>query len=156
MATTLLPMQHQWDKEPNIGEPSARSSLQQRIADLLPQFPNIELAILFGSAASNRLRPGSDIDIATAAATPLKITQIIAISTALQHLLRRGIDCIDLNAVSGTILQQALCTGIIIKKTPARLAALMKKMWYNQADMMPHTRRIMEAHCQRFLYDNAV
>ena len=40
---------------------------------------------------------------------------------------------VDLQAVSGVILQQALCTGTVLVKKPTLLhAELLKKMWYNQ------------------------
>jgi hypothetical protein len=71
---------------------------------------------------------------------------------ALEESLARDIDIIDLNAVNGHILQKALCSGdIIIKKSVPLLAFLLKKMWYNQIDMMPKTIMIMENQVKRFI-----
>ena len=62
------------------------------------------------------------------------------------------ITLVDLHQVSGTILQQALCTGeFLLKNSQGILAGLMKKMWYNQADMMPLSKRVQEAQIRRFI-----
>lgn len=61
------------------------------------------------------------------------------------------VDLIDLQEVSGIILQQALCHGVLIRSTPSTYVSLIRKMWYNQADMMPYTRRVLERHAQRFI-----
>ena len=74
----------------------------------------------------------------------------------LQIALSRGLnyelDLIDLQAVSGIILKEGLCSGrIVVNKAPSIYAHLMKKMWYNQADMMPNTKMILKKKCLRFV-----
>jgi len=122
----------------------------QIIQDVLTRFPEIKIVTLFGSAASGRLKPNSDIDIAVAAQEKLSFDQKFDIMIALTNTLIREIDLIDLQAVAGPILEEALCTGIVIKKTDL-FAKLIQKMWYNQADMMPLTRMIIKKRCQRFV-----
>gem|GEM_PF-4307950 len=39
------------------------------------------------------------------------------------------------------------------KIPPPLLAELLKKMWYNQADMMPHTTMIMRKQVRRFSHE---
>jgi hypothetical protein len=54
-------------------------------------------------------------------------------------------------AVSGPILRQALSKGsVIINKAPRLLAGLIKKMWYDEADMMPNYKRIVRQRVEAF------
>ncbi|CAN2042047.1 DNA polymerase III subunit beta [Candidatus Magnetomoraceae bacterium gMMP-15] len=130
-----------------------KEEIIKRIKQILENYPEIFAATLFGSAVKNRLKPDSDIDIAVAARQPLSYEQKIDLFLALSKVLPREIDLIDLQAVAGPILQNALCKGIVVKKTSTVLfAELIKKMWYNQADMMPYSMMIMKKHCERFIY----
>jgi hypothetical protein len=71
---------------------------------------------------------------------------------ALSAALGREIDLVDLQDVSGLILEQALCTGQVVKNADHDLyARLLKRLWYNQADMMPYVRRILEQRSSRWL-----
>jgi predicted nucleotidyltransferase len=124
------------------------------LQNTLIKFPEIKIVTLFGSAASNRLMPGSDLDIAVSADTPLSFDQKYDIMSALMADFSCEIDLIDLQSVAGPILQEALCTGIIVKKDSVSLFyRLVKKMWLNQADMMPLTRMIIINRCKRFVQD---
>jgi predicted nucleotidyltransferase len=114
--------------------------------------PKIHYATLFGSSIKNRLTAESDIDVAVAADRPLENKLYLQWVDSLNSVLSHPVDLIDLNRVSGPILKQALCTGIVVKKTSAlHLAQLIKKMWYNQADMMPNSLMILKSHCERFI-----
>ncbi len=121
------------------------------IQSVLEKYPEILIATLFGSAAQGRMTDTSDIDIAVACSRPLSCEEKMSLAAALETAVQRDIDLVDLQQVSGPILQQALCTGrIILKKSPPLLAELLRKMWYNQADMMPHTTMIMRKQLRRF------
>jgi len=136
------------DKRKNSQYNKIINSLQ----DALKLFPEIQVVILFGSATSNRLTPRSDLDIAVAADAPLSFDQKYELTKALSDNCSREIDLIDLQSVAGPILQEALCTGIIVKKdTVSLFYQLIKKMWFNQADMMPLTRMIIINRCKRFV-----
>jgi len=76
---------------------------------------------------------------------------MIEIACELSRVLGRNIDLVDLQSVSGPILQQALCRGEIIRSDDRIYPLLIKKMWFNQADMMPLTRMVLDRHCQRFI-----
>jgi predicted nucleotidyltransferase len=126
--------------------------IRNALQDALKQFPEIKIITLFGSAATNRLMSDSDLDIAVSADAPLSFDQKYEIMKALYDAFPREIDLIDLQAVAGPILQEALCTGFIVKKDSASLFyQLIKKMWLNQADMMPLTRMIIIDRCKRFV-----
>ena len=123
------------------------------IQEALANRKDIKIATVFGSASRGMLGPESDIDIAVAAEKPLELEEKIALHHLLARKLAREVDLIDLQAVSGVILQQALCAGHFVRKDSSLMAFLLKKMWYNQEDMMPLTRMILSQRAYRFAYE---
>jgi len=126
--------------------------LKELITATLLKFPEVKVAIMFGSAAEDRLTVQSDVDIAVASNSSLSIEQRLALSAALSNAVKREVDLVDMKSVSGLILQQILTKGVMLRKDAACYAALMKRMLFEQADMMPYTRRVMQAHVERFLH----
>jgi predicted nucleotidyltransferase len=132
--------------------PAETEALKAHIEKIVSGYPEIRVVLLFGSAAQNRLTSDSDIDIAVAADQPLGPEMQADLHLDLAGALPWDVDLIDLQEVSGIILQQALCHGVLIRSTPGTYASLIQRMWYNQADMMPYTRRVLERHAQRFIH----
>ena len=133
-------------------QPTQQARIIKTIQAVFKEFPDILIVTVFGSAAKGELRKDSDIDIAVAADAPLSFDRKTDIYLALMKAFNREIDLIDLNQVTGVILKSALCSGeIIIKRSIPLLARLLKKLWYNQADMMPNTIMVMEEQIQRFV-----
>lgn len=123
-----------------------------KITEYISDQPEILFATAFGSLVNGRLTSTSDVDIAIAGEGRFDFEARLRIMDELGQIVLRDVDLIDLNTVSGPILSQALCSGVIIKKQSTVLYAnLMKKLWYNQADMMPNIVMCMKAHSQRFL-----
>ena len=123
------------------------------ITDVLARHPHVSLAILFGSHANGRAQPSSDLDLAVASDHQLDATEKMALIDDLAVRFGCPIDLVDLAAVSGPILQQALCKGhILLNKRPALLARLMLKMWYNQADVMPNYNMILRKRVEAFAH----
>jgi len=126
--------------------------LELRITEVLKGFPEVFFATLFGSAAKGRMTEQSDVDIAVAARTRLSIETRGRLAIELSGALGREVDLVDCQAVSGFILEQALCSGVIVKNADHDLyAGLLKRFWYNQADMMPYCRQILEKRNNRWL-----
>lgn len=127
-----------------------------QIAEILRtelQLPNVQVAILYGSATTGKLRPSSDIDVAVLFDQPLSAERRMTLAGNLQSRLNRPVDLVDLSGVTGTILQQILCTGkVVIKKNPSAYNRLLQRMIYNQADMMPYARRALLQHAERFAH----
>ena len=122
------------------------------IETALSGYPEIHTIILFGSAIKDRLRADSDIDIAVAAERSLSVEQFRKLAASLNGSLSHPVDLIDLKAVSGPILKEALCTGEVIRKSSViQFAQLIKKMLYNQSDMMPNSLIMLSRHCERFI-----
>jgi uncharacterized protein len=129
------------------------TAIDQRIKKVLEHHPQISLAILFGSHATGRATVTSDLDLAVAAERPLLAEEKISLIDALALHFGCPIDIIDLTAVSGPILQQALCKGrILLNKRPSLYAQLMLKLWYNQADFMPYYNRTLRKRVEAFAH----
>ena len=122
------------------------------ILHVLEQFPEVQSAYLFGSAARGQLTSRSDIDVAVAAETRLPLETHLAIAVQLAKALHREVDLIDLQDVAGEILQQSLCQGVkLLQKDAGLYARLIQRLWFDQADMMPYRRRILAERRRRFL-----
>lgn len=137
--------------ESKVTEVMPQTELASNIKNFFDALPEVRVAIMFGSGAHGRLTATSDIDVAVAADSPFGSREKIRLAGELASVLGRNVDLVDLLSVSGTILQQALCRGKIIKVDGRVYPLLIKKMWFNQADMMPLTLMVLNRHCQRFI-----
>jgi len=126
--------------------------LKEKIEEVVAGYPELSVVILFGSAASDRLTPHSDIDIAVAGAHPLPAAGMAKLHLDLARALPLEVDLIDLQRISGILLKEILAHGVVVRRTSGAYARVIERMWYNQADMMPYTRRILEKHVQRFVH----
>lgn len=136
----------------SVSSPPEIEALRHRLRRALEAFPEIRLAILFGSVAEGRLKPDSDLDIAVAGERELTLEDRVSIQDRLASAAGREIDLLDLRAASGVILHQALSRGrLLLVKDHALYGTLISRMLFNQADMMPLTRRILEERRMRFL-----
>ncbi len=126
--------------------------IRNSIQEVLSRHPEVRLCIIFGSIASGKDTPGSDVDIAVAAAYALSAEKLLELSEDLSAATKREVDLLDLNAATGLISQQALSTGVIVQNDDKDLyAKLISKMLVNQADMMPYHDRILTERRRRFL-----
>jgi predicted nucleotidyltransferase len=111
------------------------------------------LAILYGSAATGKMRADSDVDIALLFDHPLNLEQKMMLISRLERELQRDVDMADLFHLSGTILKRILCKGrVLIQKKPGALTGLIQRMIYNQADMMPYVSRTLIERQRRFIH----
>lgn len=115
-------------------------------------FPEIKIGLLYGSAARGRLTRDSDLDMAVAGASRLDSSAYANIKMHLSDVTRRDIDLLDLQAVSGIILREALTTGKIVLMRDRQLYGdIIRRMLFNQADMMPYYHRILRERREAFL-----
>lgn len=129
-----------------------RMGITQELADALAKRPDIKLGILFGSLAQGQARLESDLDLAVAAERPLDAEAKMTLIEMLAQVAGRAVDLIDLQAVGGLVLVQALTSGKVIYCTDHRLyAELIKKMLFHQADMMPYYQRMLRERRQQWL-----
>ena len=114
------------------------------LKEVLANFPQIFLAVLFGSVALGRQKPDSDLDIAVAATQSLTAGEKIAIVGALAERTGRAIDLIDLTGLSGPLLGQVVRHGRKILGNDTHYGALMNRYLLEQADFMPYRSRVLE------------
>lgn len=118
----------------------------------LADHQDLELAIVFGSFASGRLRSDSDLDIAVFPRSPLTPAALQDISDQLAIATGRPIDLVDLTRANGTLLRQILCHGeVLFSKQPGILGTLNERLLDWQADFEPAHRAILTAQRNRFL-----
>jgi uncharacterized protein len=117
----------------------------------IEEFDKIQLALIYGSFSKGQQKATSDIDVAVAGTHKLSMDEKLDVAQSVSKVFKREVDLVDLKTVSGLILQQALTQGkIILNRKPGIYAELLKKMWFNQADMMPNHRMILEKRRKRF------
>jgi predicted nucleotidyltransferase len=110
---------------------------------LLAGFPQLELALLFGSLAQDRHRTGSDIDIAVAAHRALTATEKIALVEALAERTGRPVDLVDLKVVAEPLLGQILRHGRRLLGSDRAYGQLISRHLFDQADFMPYRARVL-------------
>ena len=63
----------------------------------------------------------------------------------------RPIDLVDLSTAPAPVLRQVLTTGVCTLKKDVNLYAnLLRKLWYDQADIMPNYGMILRRRRERF------
>lgn len=118
-------------------------TIDVQIKRVLADFPDIVLAILFGSVALGRQRADSDLDIAVAAKHALTADQKIALIGAFADCTGRPIDLIDLKRVSEPLLGQILRHGRRILGSDTLYGELISRHVFEQADFMPYRTRLL-------------
>lgn len=100
---------------------------------------DIELTILYGSAALNRLTERSDIDIAIGSNKHISNNKSLNLSLKLTHLLNREVSVIDISKMEGVILKEVLIKGLTVKNSdPLLKAQYIKKMITFSEDILPY------------------
>jgi len=112
---------------------------------------DISLAILYGSAASDRLSRHSDVDLAVSSAQGLSAETCLSISLALTRKLDREVSVIDMNKMHGVILQEVLTKGIIVKKNSQLMVRHVLRMQEFTEDVLPYQKMAFEIQMGRYL-----
>ena len=114
------------------------------LQDVLKQFPNLKLGILFGSMATGKNHPESDLDLAVLANQPLSANEKMALIAALANKIGRPVDLIDLKKTSEPLLGQILKQGKRIFGSNTDYAQLITRHVFEQTDFMPYRARILD------------
>ena len=117
--------------------------VDDRLREVLAHFPQIALAVLFGSVARGRQRADSDLDIAVAAKQALTADEKIALIGALAEYTGRPVDLIDLKVVSEPLLGQIVRHGRRVLGSDTLYGELISRHLFEQADFMPYRTRIL-------------
>jgi predicted nucleotidyltransferase len=117
--------------------------LNHRIREVLNQLGGIRLAILFGSLATGRATPASDLDLAVLMDAPLSAATKMALIGDLSLAIGRPVDLIDLKTTGEPLLGQILRHGVRLFGSESDYAELIKRHLFEEADFTPYRRRIL-------------
>lgn len=120
-----------------------RHELTQALRTLLETHGGIQLAILFGSLASNTERTDSDIDIAVQASQPLAIEARMQLIEKIAGLTGRPVDLIDLRTAGEPLLGEIL-RGQRLLGSDEHHARLLTRHLLDAADFLPLQQRILK------------
>jgi len=119
--------------------------------DFLAEDPDLQLAMLFGSAATGDLRPDSDIDVAIYPRKTMSSRKRQQVADEIALATNRAVDLIDLSTAEGALLRKILHSGIVLfSKTPGILGALSERLLDWQEDFEPQLNALLDARLQRF------
>lgn len=109
----------------------------------LEQYPELELAILFGSLAHGRARFDSDLDVALSAGSPLDAQTRIALVESLASATGRPVDLVDLTQAGEPLLGEIMTRGIRLLGSDETQARYLTRHLIEQADFLPYRNRIL-------------
>lgn len=124
--------------------PTLEPTLAAQLLQVLSGVDDLELAIVFGSAASGRLRFDSDLDIAVKLTHPLSVSEKITLIEALAEQTGRPIDLVDLYDPPEPLLGQILQHGCRLLGSQTDYANLLSRHLVEQADFMPIVNRMLK------------
>ena len=113
--------------------------------------PNLDLAILFGSAAAGCAKPHSDIDVAVYPRQPLDHFALQDLADRIALATGRPVDLVDLSRSEGTLLRQILRTGrVLFAKRSDILGRLLERLLVWQEDFEPALKAMLASRLKRF------
>ncbi len=128
----------------NTASPCTESPTDLALRQVLARFPQLKLALVFGSVARGTARPDSDLDIAVASEKgELEAEERMDIIGALAQETGRPIDLIDLHAVSPPLLGQIVRHGHRVLGGDTAYGQLISRHLFEQADFAPYRNRLL-------------
>ena len=118
------------------------NGLQQQLRQILSDYPELRLAMLFGSQAAGNANRDSDIDLALLADAPLDSRLKIALTERISTRLGCPVDIVDLYHAEEPILGQVF-KGTRLLGDDATYARLLTRHLLNTADFVPLRQRIL-------------
>lgn len=118
------------------------STLDKPLARYLSRYPQLKLAILFGSHATGEITKDSDIDLALLADTPISSTMKLELVEQIGTRFGRPVDIVDLYFADEPILGQ-IFKGKRLLGEDVNYARLLTRHLINTADFVPLQRRIL-------------
>jgi len=128
------------------------SHLVQQLTELLSQYSEVRLAILFGSQANpeQQKRFDSDIDLAILASSPLSSAFKMELIETISAQLGRPVDIVDVYEAPEPILGEAF-KGQRLVGDDTTYAQLLTRHLLNVADFVPLQQRILKERRERWI-----
>jgi predicted nucleotidyltransferase len=121
---------------------SPTSPFDTAISEVLTRFPQLQLAILFGSCAKGNASAASDLDLAVQADKPLDAETRMRLIGDLAERLGRPVDLVDLRDAGEPLLGEVL-KGRRILGDDTAYARLITRHLLDAADFLPYRERIL-------------
>lgn len=115
---------------------------EERLTRFLARYPQLKLAILFGSQATGQADPHSDIDLGLLFASPLSGSEKLELIEALGSEFGRPADIVDLYYAPEPVTGQVF-KGKRLLGEDTVYAELLTKHLVNTADFLPLRERIL-------------
>lgn len=122
--------------------------LKERLGPLMAS-PDVQLVVLFGSAITGALHPGSDLDLAIQGQGPLDLVEV---TTQVMRLLRTDrVDVVDLRRASPLLMMEVARGGqVLYERTPGLYVAFCSLAHRRYVDTAK-LRVAQQAAIQQFL-----
>ena len=124
--------------------PTLDLALAAQLQQVLSRVKGVVLVIVFGSAASGKLRFDSDLDIALKLDHAMSVSEKISLIEALAEQTGRPIDLVDLYDPPEPLLGQILQHGYRLLGSQTEYAKLLSRHLVEQADFMPLVNRMLK------------
>lgn len=118
------------------------AAIDEQLTRFLTRYPNLKLAMLFGSQATEQAAPGSDIDLGLLFDKPLSGSDKLGIIEAIGAEFGRPVDIVDLFYVPEPVTGQVF-KGKRLLGDDTVYAELLTKHLVNTADFLPLRERIL-------------
>ena len=118
------------------------SPVDTAITEVLSRFPQVQLAILFGSCANGNATAASDLDLAVLADKPLDAELSIRLIGEMAEQLGRPVDLVDLHTAGEPLLGEVL-KGRRLLGSDTSYARLITRHLLDAADFLPYRERIL-------------
>jgi predicted nucleotidyltransferase len=125
--------------------------LHNTLREILTEHGGVLVAILFGSQATGRATPHSDLDLAVQTSVPLAAADKIALIENLAQSTGLPIDLIDLKNAGEPLLGQIFKHGVRLLGSDEDYAALLTRHLFDAADFLPYRRRILAERRQAWI-----
>ena len=123
-----------------------------KLREALSPDPGIRLAVLYGSYATGKAGPTSDVDLAIAYDHKLSMVERIDLAQRISRLINIEVDLVDLRVSSGVLLQQIIWNRkTIINRDSKLYGDIIAKQITEELDFMPLYEQMLKAKRERFI-----
>ncbi|HET8902781.1 MAG TPA: nucleotidyltransferase domain-containing protein [Saccharospirillum sp.] len=116
----------------------------KQIQTALSDWPEVSIAVLFGSLAEDNAHAGSDLDLAVQLTTLITPKQKMELVSDLAIQTGRPIDLIDLRDVGQPLLGEIVEKGIMVRGGTEAKGDLLFKSIMLQEDFAGYQQRILQ------------
>lgn len=122
------------------------------LQDILAAQPDVDVAVVFGSATTQTLRNDSDVDVAVLTRAPMTLARKQALVAAVAVATGRAVDLVDLRTAGVHLIGVILRTGKRVVCREERMwAELVSRNLIDSADFLPYRDRILAERRQTWI-----